>query len=539
MGIPSYFYQIVKNHGDRFMGSKKRVKRLFLDLNCCIHGCKNRIIKSLEGVICPDFEDLVIKEVIRTIIRFGKEVNPEDLLWIAVDGVVPLAKMKQQRERRLNAVHTRETVRHIRETHGQETRDDWDSNAITPGTPFMIKLCDTILDKLSFIQSEINVPFIEMNDVRNSGEGEQKIFKYMRDNINDSPETEDVIYGLDADLIILSILQTPRQSATISLLREKQEFGRLVQDDNGDDELIRFRVSEFADLIPMEWGGPKGANLLKDYVVLMSLMGNDFVPHTPSLTFRSEGVERIVDAYRGVDKRIVSDDDVINWENLAEIFQRLEVHEVDILKNDEDVTLKIRGRILAGQVPFRHAIVSDPVEQEILALDWEHLRHNHTIQVGEKGWANRYYRRLLGDKGVWSNQKMVVSVLTSEYLKSIQWCWDYYCGKDVAGDWYYRFVSGPLLRDLVSPTPTPTLHCDDGREGGVSMYDIPASAQLICVLPPVSHHCLESGARAIANECVDLYPETHDKWAYGKRHAWEQESFLPPIPIKRIMKYIQ
>lgn len=549
MGIPSYFYQIVRNHGDRFLGSKKKVLRLFLDLNCCIHGCKNRVLKRVQeqqdhaGTLPSDFEDQIIQEVIRTIIRFCKETNPSDLLWIAVDGVVPLAKMKQQRERRLNAIHIKKTISEIQERHGKEPDVQWDSNAITPGTPFMLRLCDIIRKSIPTIAKQTGIPNIQMNDVRTAGEGEQKIFAYMRKNPNNHEEYEDVVYGLDADLIILSLLQTLVQSGGISLLREKQDFGKLVQNEDGEDELIRFNVSDFANVIPLEWGGPRDstpANRIQDYIVLMSLMGNDFVPHTPSLTFRSEGVERILDAYKSTAERVVNDDQQIQWSVLEKIFQRLSEQEIACLKNDETITLKIRERILAGQIPFKHARASDPMEQEILALDWEHLSRDHTIQAGERGWQERYYQKAIGTRSVWSSKKAMVHSMVREYLKSIQWCWDYYCGMSIQGDWYYQYVTGPLLCDLCNlqstllPTPTP----DHKGTSMFKMEDIHAQAQLICVLPPPSHSCIHKTARKIASECVDLYPIKYDHWEYGKRHAWECEAFLPRIPIKRISQLL-
>lgn len=533
MGIPSYFYQIVRNHGDRFMGSKKQVARLFLDLNCCIHGCKNRILKKYD-TIPDDFENQIIQEVIQTILQFCKETSPRDLLWIAVDGVVPIAKMKQQRERRFNAVHTREIINQIHTSHNRPLQAQWDSNAITPGTEFMFKLCDTIRKNLGHIRKSCGVKLIEMNGVRNGGEGEQKIFEYMRNHINNDSNTEDVVYGLDADLIILSILQSQVQSASISLLREKQEFGKLLQGTDGRDELIRFRVSEFASVIPLQWGGPVHANRIKDYIVLMFLMGNDFVPHTPSLTFRSEGVERILDAYKSVNEAVVGDDDMICWKSLEKILKRLSEQEIYVLKQDEKVSLKIRSRILAGQIPFRHAVSSDPVEQEILALDWAHMRSNHALYPGTRKWQERYYTKMVGSRSVWSSTKCMVETIKKEYVRAIQWCWDYYRGEQVSDDWYYQYVSGPLLCDMTPLTPPPQSQKEEPPEG---MID--ARAQLVCVLPPSSHMCMSEEGRVIADECVDLYPTHYDSWEYGKRHAWECEAFLPRIPIKRITTMLE
>lgn len=537
MGIPSYFFQIIKTHGDKFIGSKKKVGRLFLDLNCCIHGCKNRVLKEYNNTdIDPKFEERVIKEVIRTIIRFCKETSPTELLWIAVDGVVPVAKMKQQRERRVKAVHSREKIRTIHNKYGKEAIGEWDSNQITPGTPFMLKLCDSIKQNLSKIKKSTGVKRVLMNGVRNPGEGEQKIFEYMRNEPNNTEDYEDVVYGLDADLIILSILHTTHQKGTISLLREKQDFGKLVKNDDGDDVLLRFKVSEFSKIIPSYWGGVSGASnerLLYDYIILISLMGNDFVPHTPSLTFRSEGIERVIDAYRGVGKHIINDKFEIEWMVIRDIFTRLSYHERDVLEHDEEITEKIRHRILAGQVPFRHAIKDDPMEQEIASMDWEHIKDIPSLFPKKEGFAKRYYSGIKGKGCIWSSHNKMVKCIIKQYLMSIEWCWKYYNGHKVPMEWYYPYVSGPLLEDLKNINYDLEIHFKAG------MKDIPSDVQLICVLPEKSHKkCMSSHILQKTKECLDLYPISYDLWSYGKRHGWEQEGFLPLIRANRIHNLI-
>jgi 5'-3' exonuclease len=569
MGIPSYFYEIIRRYGDRFFGisfGSSSVGRLFLDLNCCIHGCKNRVLQKWKNKISSgnrhflissklenqeendSFENDVIKEVIDTILRFCKETQPTDLIYIAVDGVVPVAKMKQQRERRLRAVETREEIRRIYECNDREPPIEWDSNAITPGTNFMKKLCYSIKQYLNYISEITKVENIILNDVNSPGEGEQKIFTYMRTNPGRDESKEDIIYGLDADLIILSILQKimGEQYSPIALLREKQAFGKLVKNNLGEDELIRFKVSEFADIIPDEWGGgscdAKKEQLLCDYVILMSLMGNDFVPHTPSLTFRTEGTERLLDAYRRVGKLILSQDDtpgedrfIINWKVIADILSYLEPQEHIILKDEEEKIEKIQTRILSGQIPYRHSIVEDPVEQDILAMDWEHIRY-HSSLADKSDWRDIYYNRICGSRGEWSSTKEITQRVVMEYQRSIMWCWEYYSGYDVAADKYYPYVSGPLLGDIIEyfnkigVTPV-----GSGGEPSFKVDNIPEDVQLIIVLPPQSHHLLSKKAKGLAKYCYDLYPDVFMFWDYCKKHEWEREGFLPQLPIRRIV----
>ena len=66
--------------------------------------------------------------------------------YIAIDGVVPIAKMIQQRERRFKSAIEKKKEREIREKCGMETDsvDSWDTNAISPGTEFMEKLAGEI-----------------------------------------------------------------------------------------------------------------------------------------------------------------------------------------------------------------------------------------------------------------------------------------------------------------------------------------------------------------------------------------------------------
>jgi 5'-3' exoribonuclease 2 len=95
-----------------------------------------------------------------------KIIKPKKLLYLAVDGVAPRAKMNQQRSRRFRAAQ--EAMEKM--SKEQELLDEWkskglqvppssargfDSNVITPGTVFMQKLSKalqvTIFINFSFI----------------------------------------------------------------------------------------------------------------------------------------------------------------------------------------------------------------------------------------------------------------------------------------------------------------------------------------------------------------------------------------------------
>ncbi len=145
MGIPStktlyndYPEIVVKN-----ITRENLENFLFLDLNCAIHPCCRRVMANMDYSFYKHeiMEQKMIVEVINYIEKLIALVEPK-LLYIAIDGVVPIAKMIQQRERRFKSVIEREKEREIRERCGMETDsiDSWDTNAISPGTEFVEKL---------------------------------------------------------------------------------------------------------------------------------------------------------------------------------------------------------------------------------------------------------------------------------------------------------------------------------------------------------------------------------------------------------------
>jgi 5'-3' exonuclease len=115
-------------------------------------------------------------------------------------------------------------------------------------------------------------PEIEVSCTSEPGEGEHKIFQNMK------KDEETVIYGLDADLILLSL-----PHSNVRLLRENPDFQIKASG------FSMLSIRELAKVLPMS---------VPQYVALCVLcFGNDFMPALGMFSLREGGHERAMELY--------------------------------------------------------------------------------------------------------------------------------------------------------------------------------------------------------------------------------------------------
>ncbi|XP_031786380.1 5'-3' exoribonuclease 2 homolog [Nasonia vitripennis] len=314
---------------------------LYLDMNGIIHPCTHP-----EDKPAPKDEDEMMEAIFECIDRLFRIVRPRKLLYMAIDGVAPRAKMNQQRSRRFRA--SKETSEKLTEMARirselalkgaflppeKPKEDHFDSNCITPGTPFMARLSAClhyyIHDRLNNDPGWKNIKVI-LSDANVPGEGEHKIMDYIRKQRaqpDHDPNTQHVLCGADADLIMLG-LATHEPNFTI--IREEfkpnkprpcdicGQLGHDMQDCLGAEpnkkeeekifgsecQFIFVRLNVLREYLERELQMPNlpfkydFERAIDDWVFMCFFVGNDFLPHLPSLEIRENAIDRLVTLYK-------------------------------------------------------------------------------------------------------------------------------------------------------------------------------------------------------------------------------------------------
>ena len=287
MGIPAYFSHIVRNYAEISLklenfkrNQNKHDTNFYLDCNGIIYDCARLLIdeRTRDFATPAEFENELIKHVIRKIEEYVKDVSPSGTVFIAFDGVAPVAKLKQQRTRRYKTAYEHKVL-------GSTTNYKWDTANITPGTKFMDFLTRKIKGHFGIKRNHI----VSSSDI--PGEGEHKLFDHIRKH---GRTAINIVYGLDADLIMLSLCNL-QYAPLIYLYRETPSYIATLSAELAPNEKYLFNIPMLSSLICDRKPNP---NRVNDYVLLCFMLGNDFMPHIPSINIRHKGIHVLMNAYK-------------------------------------------------------------------------------------------------------------------------------------------------------------------------------------------------------------------------------------------------
>ena len=551
MGIPSYFSYIVKNHSSIIKKLVKnslhhpiaetlkvtlptksvfemekgiKINSLYLDCNSIIYDSVHHIDFA---ILTDTATKTIIKRVISKIEEYINLIEPDNLIYIAFDGVAPVAKLEQQRIRRYKSWYQNEISNSIFKKTGQST--DWNTTAITPGTQFMDDLnigINEYFDNSLLNLDKYKVQNIIVSTSNEVGEGEHKIFEYIRTNSINNDFS--VIYGLDADLIMLSINHLPINK-NIYLFRETPEFIKSIDNTLEPNETYLLDIPLLTEIITLDMNNgielttDQQKNRIYDYIFLCFFLGNDFMPHFPAVNIRTGGIDKMINAYKatiGSTNENLTDGKRIYWKNVRKM--------VEFLAKMEEEYIKTETKLRDKREKFH--ILSETPEQKYMkfeAIPTYERELEKYINPYKISWQSRYYKCLLNVDRTDERCKQI----SINYLQGLEWTMKYYTTGCPDWRWTYQYNYPPLLEDLVKYIPYfDTTFIKENTSCAVSPY-----TQLCYVLPRQSLHFLPEALYAtMKKEHLDWYPiDCEFIWAYS-RYFWESHVELPDLDILEI-----
>jgi 5'-3' exonuclease len=533
MGIPSYFSYIVKSYPSiiqKYNETVLNVDNLYLDCNSIIYDAYSKIEfdKLTESVAIS-----IIKSVISKIIDYITIIKPSQTLIIAFDGVAPVAKLEQQRSRRYKSWYQNEITKNI---YNKNKEDPWNTTSITPGTKFMSELNEMVTSFFNKdIESKYNITKIIVSGSNYVGEGEHKLFDYIRKNKDAHFTQKTVIYGLDADLIMLSINHLPI-CPSIYLFRETPQFIQSIDASLEPNENYLLDIPELTVAIIKYMTNNSVLNYkdhinkVYDYIFLCFFLGNDFLPHFPAINIRTGGVDKMLNAYKatiGETNENLTNGKTIYWGNVRKVVQYLSNLEEQYIVKEHNLRNNKERHFMPETTPeekFKKFESLPSYEREM----------ERYINPTKPYWQSRYYRGLFGIKSDTKNeQKRDISI---NYLQGLEWTMKYYTSGCPDWRWRYKYNYPPLLQDLIQYIPVFETEFIQNKP----LNPVSEIIQLCYVLP---RSCLHLLPNKLYYELIHKYDHWYKGncdfvWAYC-RYFWEAHVEMNEIDINELEKFVE
>lgn len=545
---------------------------LYLDMNGIIHPCFHP-----EGISPPRSEEEIFHNVERYVLRLFNIVRPRQLLFMAIDGVAPRAKMNQQRMRRFRSAKDNEynLQKHLAEAQKKDDTEEieilsdpdylrkHDSNVITPGTAFFERLSKHLH---KFIKHQIETDpgwkniFVILSDASVPGEGEHKIMKFIRSQrvqYGYNPNRRHVIYGLDADLIFLGLAS---HEAYFTIIRENVID---MNAENPERDGIGPEYFHFLNLWVLrqylERDLRPDANMaipwnlefaLDDFIFLCFGAGNDFIPSMPGFSVHQGAIRTILRVYKrtlGRINRWVTQNGYPDLYALREFFNQFtsgEAKELEtILFPDKRA---IKAQEFVNLITDTEKPVYNPKAEEEAGLvpgpNGEKPSSRPASRSGPPPDPHelkiKYYNAKFGFNSPSVIQHEVPKLLT-EFVRGMIWVLHYYLFGVPSWDWYFPYHYAPCASDI------PILGIDE--RAVYAPFDrnkepFKPLIQLMSVLPPQSAHALPPTMAFLMtspeSELHEFYPTKFKVDLNGGTAIWKGVIHVPFIDEQKLFSVL-
>lgn len=567
MGVPHLFGRWLKGKYADLLSPMLpgNVSSLSLDANSIIHlACS---IIFLYG----DYDDPIAKEQLIAEMRYDPQnainkvyalvfdimlqvclyINPRDTLIVAIDGVVPMGKIQQSgARRRRNGMSMDNNAR-------AGIVSLFDTTSISPGTQFMEGLDIFLKAAFSAKFASFGVQRIIYSPHTVAGEGEHKIFDYFRKGrvvLNSNPDGAHIIYGMDADLIILSLMSDvknlvlAKDSVPIHVNRYDGRSVSAQQRRGGD--MRNVYIEGLRQALVTEMNRPSA---VMDFCLIVSLVGNDFLPHPPSASNLKDTIDVMMELYPYTTGPLVRVSPAgtspglgkykydINWVHLLELLTLLGTNEPILMDRVAIASKEYKNpyrTLEMARVDESHIDYTkfrdywywnalSPMSSKAEVYDTEFTREaKHMCEVIGYTPSNNVSQDSVDD-------------MCHHLLFGLNWVLQYYSrgSNAVTWKWYYPYRYSPLLVDIanylsIKQTITKSTSPEDGEVRFNYLH------QMLATIPPQSANLVPDQIKhlySIQSPIIDLMPTRFEVDKDGASVDWVSVCMIPFVDYHRIL----
>jgi len=473
MGIPGYFKQLAKDPDVLFWDTDIKNEYFFMDYNAWIYGSipkyLSKNINKLPKMNKVNIEKGLIEQILKDTINVVTQiVKPSKLLYLAFDGPPPRAKIEQQRLRRYKGYQGSIFIKELKHKYGLDAEEYFNTTALSPGTVFMSKLSTALqkaINENKFKSKNSDDDFtIILSDTTVPGEGEHKIIPYIKDNLKN--EKDICIFSDDADLILLSMTIADREHR-IHILKTQG-----LPDDYKEIGFLYLKVNEVEDKLYKFIGllDYDKIRVLYDYVFILSLFGDDFIKHLPSLNLINyKHQEMLLYIYKNIlrkhKKHLIQLKDNKNNKKNVSINNHFFIDLLIELSKKEQTSLQFEQTTLKRRCskPYIDRDGRTGYEYEIAAFEHSlycqkenpfYSEYKDEINIinyfqDKHLWKKQYYEYFFGLKN--NNYNNGRSKICKAYINSLRFTIDYYVNSSPPSwNYFYPYRVAPFVSDLVT-----------------------------------------------------------------------------------------
>jgi 5'-3' exoribonuclease 2 len=522
MGIARYFASIIKKNPKVYTSSRpSTIDNLFIDFNAMVYKAIIDLDTGSENLPDSEYEDNVIKKTSVFLIDLVKNINPKKMLYIAMDGPVPRAKMIQQRNRRYKAFIEQDFKKSLETKYNVKIiKNNWSSSSISPGTVFMSKLSCFIKKNIEDNFREIGIIF---SDSSIPGEGEHKILPHLK-NINN--EETSIVYSPDADLIVLSVMI---DKPNIFIMRDSVEPIGLdkfiyLSIDKCKETFYNEMTTDYEKIEDKKIEDKKiedkkieHKRILLDYSFLTFMCGNDFVIASHFLKIKEGGLDILLEIYR----KHFNGEFLINVSSTGSSTESLNMTFFKkIINNLKDIEQKENQKFQKKLHHTRKGLApKKEYSEELSPWKVELIKFQHLEYYNPEHPLFNVYAKVFDcinyfdDNWIKSYNKFfdLDEKTPEEYMKSLMYNLYYYTGKNENWTYFYDYRASPTFSDLYNYLEKEFVNVDTFTYKFEKNEPFSPLEQLLLILPEQSFSLLPKKLVDITKKYPDFLETYYPK----------------------------